>query len=155
MAKKQKYPLCEYCNKHHDTRRICPEKINLDKPKCPYCHNHHDHRLTCREHIAAQMKQGKFKKIKTDQNKIPKIKSENCIYYIELENGKYTVYIEKGSNNFKALRYGEPWRDLCGDNLIYFLMVDLIEATKQVQTKDKTIKLLEGELLKEEWEREI
>jgi len=70
MRKKTKYPLCEHCGKHHDTRLICPEMVHLFKPKdkiskCPYCHDRHDQRLTCREHIAVQMKQGKFKKAKT------------------------------------------------------------------------------------------
>lgn len=35
---------------------------------------------------------------------------------IELEDGKYTVLYDLGE--CKALRYGEPWRDLTGDKLI-------------------------------------
>jgi len=56
-----------------------------------------------------------------------KINPEDCDYYLELENGKYTVYQEK-QGSLKALRYGEPWRDLCGDNLVFYLMVELSEA---------------------------
>lgn len=38
---------------------------------------------------------------------------------IELENGKYTVVNELMSGgHLYALRYGEPWRNLNGDNLI-------------------------------------
>ena len=36
---------------------------------------------------------------------------------IELENGKYTVSHDNGTN-FHALRYGEEWRNLTGDGLI-------------------------------------
>ena len=40
-------------------------------------------------------------------------------------NDKYTVIYEDDSNKpfiFKALRYGEEWRDLRGDNLIFSLV---------------------------------
>jgi hypothetical protein len=36
---------------------------------------------------------------------------------IKLNDGKYT-YIRDDHGNQKALRYGEMWRDLTGDNLI-------------------------------------
>ena len=39
---------------------------------------------------------------------------------IELDDGKYTVCHEDGAN-LRALRYGEPWRDCCGDGLILAL----------------------------------
>ena len=47
---------------------------------------------------------------------------------IDLLDGKYTVINENGI--LKALRYGEPWRDLIGDNLISAL-VDYIEELEQ------------------------
>lgn len=53
-------------------------------------------------------------------------------YYVEVGNGKYAVYMEK-NGTLKALRYGEPWRDLCGDNLVYNLMVELIEAQDKIK----------------------
>lgn len=38
---------------------------------------------------------------------------------IELENGKYTIVNELNEGGgFHALRYGEQWRNLAGDNLI-------------------------------------
>jgi len=40
---------------------------------------------------------------------------------IVLEGGKYTVQHDNGSD-FKALRYGEPWRSLTGDGLILSLV---------------------------------
>lgn len=37
---------------------------------------------------------------------------------ITLENGKYTV-TDEGASGLRSLRYGEEWRDLCGDGLVY------------------------------------
>jgi len=39
---------------------------------------------------------------------------------IKLDNGKYEVILDQDGSkfNFHALRYGEQWRDLIGDNLI-------------------------------------
>lgn len=39
------------------------------------------------------------------------------------DGGKYTVIQEPGK--MTALRHGEPWRDLTGDNLIYWMMVEI------------------------------
>lgn len=39
---------------------------------------------------------------------------------ISVEDGKYTVVFDGGK--LSALRYGEPWRDLSGDKLVYALM---------------------------------
>lgn len=38
-------------------------------------------------------------------------------------NGKYTIIQEPGK--LEALRYGEPWRDLTGDNLVYWMAVEI------------------------------
>lgn len=53
-------------------------------------------------------------------------------YYIEIADGKYTVYQEK-TGGLKALRYGKPWRDCCGDNLIGNLMYELIDAKEKIE----------------------
>lgn len=45
---------------------------------------------------------------------------------IILNNGEYTIR-EKPNGCLEALRYGEPWRDLTGDNLILAL-ADRMEA---------------------------
>ena len=42
---------------------------------------------------------------------------------IDVCEGKYTVINDNGK--LSALRYGEPWRDLTGDNLIYWMMVEI------------------------------
>lgn len=58
---------------------------------------------------------------------------------IELCNGKYTVINDLGDGGgFKALRYGNEWRNLAGDNLILALFHE-IEAQraeiKRLQSK--------------------
>ena len=41
---------------------------------------------------------------------------------IELCDGKYTIIYNDNPHEFKALRYGEEWRDLTGDNLVLALV---------------------------------
>ena len=48
------------------------------------------------------------------------------IYRVSVADGKHTVVIDGGK--LSALRYGEPWRDLAGDNLVYWLAVELKAA---------------------------
>lgn len=43
------------------------------------------------------------------------------MYKLELENGKYVVQHDNGSN-FEAYRHGELWRDLSGDGLVLALV---------------------------------
>ena len=45
---------------------------------------------------------------------------------VKVDDDKYTVLFPtepQDHGNFRALRYGEEWRDLTGDNLIYNLVV--------------------------------
>jgi hypothetical protein len=45
-------------------------------------------------------------------------------------DGKYTVINENGL--LTALRHGEPWqRDLTGDNLVYWMLVEALELKRQ------------------------
>lgn len=45
---------------------------------------------------------------------------------ITVADGKYTVINDKG--RLSALRHGEPWgRDLLGDNLVYWMMVEIAQ----------------------------
>jgi cell division protein FtsB len=48
---------------------------------------------------------------------------------LELAEGKYTYIYENG--NQRALRYGEEWRDLTGDNLVYFLAHELDQLRQE------------------------
>lgn len=45
---------------------------------------------------------------------------------ISVNDGKYTVVLDGGK--LSALRYNEHWQDLTGDNLIYWLSIELQEA---------------------------
>jgi len=52
---------------------------------------------------------------------------------VPVNDGKYTVVFD-GKGHLSALRYGEPWgRDLVGDNLVYWLAVELREARELLQ----------------------
>lgn len=50
---------------------------------------------------------------------------------VDVADGKYTVHINSGK--LTASRYGEPWRVLTGDNLIYWLAVELAEAREVIE----------------------
>jgi hypothetical protein len=50
---------------------------------------------------------------------------------VDVADGKYVVHINEGK--LTASRYGNPWRDLTGDNLIYWLAVELAEAREIVE----------------------
>ena len=53
-------------------------------------------------------------------------------------DGKYTVINDNG--RLTALRHGEHWdRDLCGDNLIYWMLVDY---DKMKEERDELLKAL-------------
>lgn len=48
---------------------------------------------------------------------------------ITIADGKYTVVTpENPGERLHALRYGEPWRDCVGDNLVHALAVELQES---------------------------
>lgn len=56
----------------------------------------------------------------------------NTILSVKLENGKYTVE-QSDNGELYALRYGEPWRDLCGDNLVYSMASEIDRLRTQIQ----------------------
>lgn len=52
---------------------------------------------------------------------------------IKLDDGKYTiVYNEHNQYPAKCLRYGEEWRDLTGDNLIFWLCAKIEELEEKL-----------------------
>jgi len=55
---------------------------------------------------------------------------------VDIANGKYTVVMDESRGGLMALRYGEEWRDCCGDNLIYWLATELDELRKRVQNEE-------------------
>ena len=48
---------------------------------------------------------------------------------VSVDNGKYTV-VQSADGRLKALRYGEEWQDLTGNNLVATLAAELEEARK-------------------------
>lgn len=51
---------------------------------------------------------------------------------IELADGKYRVVM--GDDYYlKALRYGEHWRDLVGDNLVYNMACEIQQLRQQIE----------------------
>lgn len=62
------------------------------------------------------------------------------MYRLDLYDGKYTIIFDGGGKGesaiFHALRYGVPWRDLCGDNLILQMLLyiqDLEQENKRLK----------------------
>lgn len=49
------------------------------------------------------------------------------------EDEKYTVSINTDGSEFEAFRYGEKWRSLAGDSLVYNLFHDLIHTVKAME----------------------
>lgn len=51
---------------------------------------------------------------------------------VSVGDGKYTV-AQFTNGALHALRYGEPWRDCCGDKLIYALAAEVEALRKQIE----------------------
>lgn len=51
--------------------------------------------------------------------------------HIELDGGKYTYVLHEDGRQ-EALRYGEPWRELTGDNLIYNMADEIIRLRQEL-----------------------
>lgn len=67
---------------------------------------------------------------------------------IELGDGKYTYVHDPVTGRQEALRYGQEWRDLVGDNLVYLLAQEVLEA----QAKAKAFDMLSSKLsFVQEW----
>ena len=45
----------------------------------------------------------------------------------ELELGEYKIMFSVSDGLFECFRYGEPWRILVGDNLVYSLAYRILE----------------------------
>jgi hypothetical protein len=62
---------------------------------------------------------------------------------INIGDGKYTVIQEDNPWIFKALRNGEEWRDLTGDNLILAMLYRIEDMQKIInQCKDTFEKII-------------
>jgi hypothetical protein len=56
-------------------------------------------------------------------------------YYIDVTvcDGKYRVIANEDMTGFRALRYNEEWRDLCGDKLVLALVHEVINLRAQLE----------------------
>lgn len=54
------------------------------------------------------------------------------------DNKKYTVIFNEKTGELTALRYGEPWQDITGNNLIYWMLVE-IDALKAQLAKPEPV----------------
>ena len=61
------------------------------------------------------------------KTKPPQEQAEEIDVKVDLCGGKYT-YIRYKNGGQECLRYGEEWRNLTGDNLVYWLVVELLQA---------------------------
>jgi hypothetical protein len=66
------------------------------------------------------------------------------IFDLPLDDGKYVIHHEE--NKTIVTRYGEPWRDLTGDNLFYFLMMHGADIECAIGEKNAEIQSLKTEL---------
>lgn len=53
---------------------------------------------------------------------------------ILLNDGKYHILAGERMENFRALRNGEEWRSLAGDNLVMFLCFEVQELKERLKT---------------------
>lgn len=59
---------------------------------------------------------------------------------VKVYNGKYEVVISD-TGKMIALRYGEEWQDITGNNLVYWLAVELNEAREELAKQYKASRL--------------
>jgi hypothetical protein len=64
--------------------------------------------------------------------------------HVEIEDGKYTV-IQEDTGTLHALRYGEPWRDLCGDKLVYCLAAEVEALRDEVKRLERDNSVLQND----------
>lgn len=55
---------------------------------------------------------------------------------IELYDGKYTVILTDNGKRFRALRYGEEWKDLAGDGMV----LSMFYKIQELEEENKTMK---------------
>lgn len=60
--------------------------------------------------------------------------------HVTVCDGKYTVIYDFDTGQSECLRYGEPWRDLCGDKMVLALFDTIIELRTKVEQLEHAIK---------------
>ena len=51
---------------------------------------------------------------------------------IDVCDGKYTIIYDFETGQSEALRYGEKWRDLCGDKMVLAMFDTIVELRERV-----------------------
>lgn len=64
----------------------------------------------------------------------------------DFDDGKYTVIFDETSGRMSALRYGDEWRDLCGDKLIYSMLSAYDSTSLEVAQLQARVAELEAAL---------
>ncbi len=65
---------------------------------------------------------------------------------LTLDNGKYTIVNGLGEGKgFKALRYGEEWRNLAGDNLVLSLFQEVMELQESNARYERLLGIKQAE----------
>jgi len=73
---------------------------------------------------------------------------------MDFAKGKYSVINDSGM--LTSLRYGEPWqRDLTGDNLVYWMLVEALELKQQRDDLLIALKELRDSLDPDDWMGEM
>jgi|GEM_PF-2171979 len=65
-----------------------------------------------------------------NKNKIDKTHWKRINFY----DNKYTILINENGVPMEALRYGEPWQDIIGDNLIYHMLCRILELEDEIES---------------------
>lgn len=60
----------------------------------------------------------------------------------DYDNGKYTVIFDEKTGKMEALRHGEPWQDLSGNNLVYWMLVEHQRTLEQRAELLEALKLI-------------
>ena len=68
----------------------------------------------------------------------------NNLLKISVYGGKYTV-VQDNTGHLRALRYGEEWRDCCGDGLILALAQEVEELKQLLQVANEPHKLFNAQ----------
>lgn len=65
---------------------------------------------------------------------------------IKLQDGEYEILLIDNGKEFKALRHGEDWRNLTGDNLILALFYKIQELEKEKEEDENIISKMAGRI---------
>ena len=54
--------------------------------------------------------------------------------HIDVCDGKYTIIYDLVTGQSECLRYGEKWRDLCGDKMVMAMFDEIVALRDEVTT---------------------